>query len=134
MLGNMIGEVFGKITGNRVLPHEGPFPKIESSYQESGKILGVDITDIGTYWSTTKTEGVLYGEANGVMMTSNNETVLYTAQGIGKFTEQGASTWRGSLYFQTRSQVLADLNNIVGLFEYEIDENGNTHAKIWEWK
>jgi hypothetical protein len=26
------------------------------------------------------------------------------------------------------------LNNIVAVFEYEVDESGNTTAKVWEWK
>jgi hypothetical protein len=29
---------------------------------------------------------------------------------------------------------LAFLNNKIGVFEYEADENGNTKDKIWEWK
>ncbi len=134
MLGEMIGEWQGKITVNRVLPPEGGSPKIESSFQQSGKILGVEVTDMGTYWSVIRAGGMLYGEAHGVMMTKDNEMATYTAQGVGRFTKQGASTWRGSLFFQTSSQKLAHLNSIVTVFEYEIDENGNTHAKLWEWK
>lgn len=120
MLGEMIGELQGRITGNRVLSSEGPSPKIESSFLESGKILGVDVTDIGTYLSTARAGGVLYGEANGVIMTKDNDVATYTAQG------------RGSLFFQTMSKKLARLNSIAVLFEYEVDENGNTRAKLWE--
>ena len=29
---------------------------------------------------------------------------------------------------------LAFLNNKIGVFEYEADENGNINCKIWEWK
>jgi hypothetical protein len=29
---------------------------------------------------------------------------------------------------------LAFLNNLVGVFEYEVDEAGNTQYKVWEWK
>lgn len=134
MLGDIVGELQGRIMGNRVLPYEGPSPKIESSFQQSGKILGVDVTDIGTYVSTARAWGVLYGEANGVIMTKDNDVATYTAQGIGKFIEGGAATWRGSLFFQTMSKKLAHLNSIAVLFEYEVDENGNTQAKLWEWK
>jgi hypothetical protein len=31
-------------------------------------------------------------------------------------------------------QVNAFLNNGVGVFEYEVDENGISGGKIWEWK
>jgi len=134
MLGEMIGELQGKILLNRVLPPEGQTPKIESSFQESGTILDVEVTDIGTYWSTIRAECLLYGEVNGVIMTRDNEMATYTGQGIGRFIGNGATTWRGSLFYQTSSQKLSRLNSIVVLFEFEVDENGNTQAKIWEWK
>jgi hypothetical protein len=34
----------------------------------------------------------------------------------------------------TTSGKLAFLNNMVGIFEYEADEIGNSEGKIWEWK
>ncbi|KCZ71044.1 hypothetical protein ANME2D_03074 [Candidatus Methanoperedens nitroreducens] len=134
MLGEMIGEIRGKITVNRVLPPEGGSPKIESSYQGSGKILGIEVTDMGTYWSVIRAGGMLYGEGHGVMMTKDNEMATWKAQGAGRVTKQGALTARGSQFFHTQSQKLAHINSIVAVFEYEEDENGNTHDKLWEWK
>ena len=29
---------------------------------------------------------------------------------------------------------LSSLNNTVGVFEYEEDEQGNCSVKVWEWK
>jgi|SRR3972149_5414107 len=134
MLGEMIGETQGKITGNRVLPSDGQAPKVESSFQDSGKILGVEITNIGTYWSIVRGGG-LYGEGQGIIMTRDGEMAYWTGQGVGRFTGRGsASIWRGSLFYQTSSQKLAHLNSIAVVFEYEVDENGNTHDKLWEWK
>ncbi len=136
MLGEMIGETRGKITVNRVLPFEseGLAPRIESSFQDSGKILGVEVTDIGTYWSTVRAGG-LYGEGQGIVMTRDGEMAYWTGQGVGKFTGRGsASIWRGSLFYRTSSQKLAHLNNIAVVFEYEVDEDGNTQDKLWEWK
>ena len=26
------------------------------------------------------------------------------------------------------------LNNVAGLFEYEVDAEGNTRSEFWEWK
>ncbi|HLB71758.1 MAG: hypothetical protein OIN88_07005 [Candidatus Methanoperedens sp.] len=130
----MIGETQGKITGNRVLPSDGQAPKVESSFQDSGKILGVEITNIGTYWSIVRGGG-LYGEGQGIIMTRDGEMAYWTGQGVGRFTGRGsASIWRGSLFYQTSSQKLAHLNSIAVVFEYEVDENGNTHDKLWEWK
>lgn len=133
MLGEMIGETQGKIIVNRVLPSEGNSPKVESSFQESGTILGVDVTDIGSYWSVVRADGTLYGEGQGVIMTDDGEMAAWTGQGIGRFSGR-ATSWRGSLFYQTQSKKLARVNGMVAVFEYEIDENGNTHARLWEWK
>ena len=54
--------------------------------------------------------------------------------GAGKFEPGGAVSYRGILYFQTASQKLARLNATPGVFEYEVDTEGKTHTKIWEWK
>ena len=35
---------------------------------------------------------------------------------------------------QTSSAKFAHLNSVAIVFEFEVDENGNTHAKFWEWK
>jgi hypothetical protein len=49
MLGNIIYEQKGKISGYRVLDTEGP--KIETTIAENGIINGIEGTDIVTYWS-----------------------------------------------------------------------------------
>jgi len=134
MLGEMLGETQGKITGNRVLPSEGPTPKIESSYQGSGRILGVEVTDMGTFWSIFRKEGVLYGEGQGVVMTRDGEMATWKGQGLGRIKGRStAVSWRGSVLFQTSSQRLARLGSVAVNFEFEVDEDGNTYVKIWEW-
>ncbi|MCS4538123.1 MAG: hypothetical protein HYY67_04610 [Thaumarchaeota archaeon] len=134
-LGEMLGEERGKITGTRVLPSDGQGPKIETSFQASGKILGVEHSDIGTYLSVMRPSGVIYGEGQGVIMTKDGETVSWTGSGVGKPTGRGAAArFSYSITYQTMSQRLARLNSVVGVGEYEADENGNTYSKTWEWK
>ena len=43
MLGEKIGEISGKITMQRVLPNLGGDPKLESSFQATGSVLGINI-------------------------------------------------------------------------------------------
>ena len=134
MLGEITGELWGKVTGQRVLPSDGPNPKIETSVQQRGKLLGVETTDNVTYWSV-RPGGGLYGEANGIHMTDDGNALTYTAQGVGRFTGHGtAVSFRGSLFFQTNSQKLEHIGNVAVIFEFELDEYGNTHATLWEWK
>jgi hypothetical protein len=56
-------------------------------------------------------------------------------RGIGKITDGGKKIqFRGSFFRASSTGKLALLNNIVGIFEHEGDEAGNTSEKIWEWK
>ena len=135
MLGEMIGEFKGKITGYRVLPSEGMYPKVETSVQMSGKLLGVDATNLVTYLSVMRPGGELYGEGQGVIMTKDGENLTWIGHGVGRFTGRGSAvSFRGDNYLQTASAKLARLNSVAVVFEYEADENGNTHVRIWEWK
>jgi hypothetical protein len=133
MLGELIIEERGKITMQRVLDDTGP--KIEAAFQISGKVLGVEETNLGTFSSVLTAAAVLYGEGRGVVMTKDGEMVTWKGAGVGRFTGRGtAVSWRGAVYFQTQSQKLSRLNSVAGVHEFEIDENGNIQTKIWEWK
>jgi hypothetical protein len=136
MLGNLICEEHGKVTGTRVLPHEGSGPKVEVSFQGSGKMLSIDETDMGTYWTIVRPHGdaVMYGEGNGVLMTKDGEMVSWSGSGVGRFTGHGSITFRGAVYYQTASERLSRLNDLAGVYEYETDETGNVTLKVWEWK
>ena len=43
MLGEKIGEISGKITMQRVLPSLGGDPKMETSFQATGSVLGTSV-------------------------------------------------------------------------------------------
>ena len=59
--------------------------------------------------------------------------VTWKGYGIGSYNGRNR-TDRGSVFFKASNGKLAFLNNKIGVFEYEADENGNTNGKIWEWK
>jgi hypothetical protein len=42
MLGEKLGELRGKVTGQRVLPTDGPNPKVETLFEISGTLLSAD--------------------------------------------------------------------------------------------
>lgn len=132
MLGEIIGELTGKITGLRVLPTEC-CPRMECSFQDIGQILDTGISDIGTFCMTFKEGGGLYGEGQGILTTSDGDIITWTGQGVGKMKGKGAE-WRVSVFFNTSSTKLARLNSTMGVAEYSIDEEGNTLEKLWEWK
>jgi hypothetical protein len=144
MLGDLIYEHKGKVIGQRVLGNASEkgeavvLPKVETTFSADAKLKGtIDITDTGTYRSIIRPGGMLHGEGQGLYMTKDGsgETATWTGQGVGRLTEGGRVSYRGSLFFRANSTgKLSFLNNIVTVFEYEVDESGNTTAKMWEWK
>ena len=133
MLGEQIGELRGRRTARRVLSVDSLF-KVEVSFEDRGKMLGMEGGNIGTYVSTPRADGSLFGEGQGVFITKDGETVAWKGVGTGRFTGGGAVSYRGSLVYTTASTKLAPLNAIAGVFEFEVDPDGNTLSKIWAWK
>ena len=132
MLGEVVWEGHGKAGPPRVLDEHG---KIEASEQESGKVFGMEATAAVTFWAVPRPDGTLWGEGQGMTTTRDGEFVTWKGHGIGQPTGKGnAASWRGMLYFQNASPKLARLLKTPGVYEYESDENGNTHIKVWEWK
>ena len=134
MLGEQIGETRGKRTSRRVLSTDGGGFKVEVSFEDNGKMLGGDAHEIGTYWSVSRPDGSLYGEGNGVVMTHDGGMATWKGCGVGKISASGAVSYRGAIYYSTATPKLARLNGIAVVFEFDVDGDGNTHSKIWEWK
>jgi len=101
------------------------------------KIKGtISVNELGTYWSIVKPGGILHGQGQGVYTTrdESGEMTLWTGYGVGHVTGSGRVSYRGSLFYRTNSTgKLAFLNNLVGVFEFNVDEAGNTIGKVWEW-
>jgi hypothetical protein len=133
MLGEQISEGRGKRGGRRVVSTEPQF-RVEVSFEESTKVLGVEGLNIGTYVSMNKPDGSLYAEGQGVFASFTGDTVTWKAMGVGRLLPSGAVSYRGALSWSTESQKLASLNTMAGVYEFEVDVNGGTQSKIWEWK
>jgi hypothetical protein len=136
MMGALIYEAKGKLVGYRVLDVEGP--KIEVTITQNGTLRGeIEATDIVTYWSIPRSGGAYYAEGKGVFMAKDDpsEMATLTGQGIAHYSGRKRRDV-GSVFCRTASTTgkFAFLNNIVGVFEYQTDELGNSEGKIWEWK
>lgn len=132
MLGELLGETRGKRVVRRVLSSSPP--RVEVTFEDSGKMLGVEVSGFGTYTSEVRADGSIYGEGEGMYMSPAGDMLAWKGTGLGKFGEGGAVSYRGILYYRTTSDKLARLNTVAGIFEYEADAKGETHAKVWEWK
>ena len=133
MLGEQIGDLRGRRTGRRTISVESGF-RVEVSFEDKGKLMGIEGGNIGTYTSTARADGSLCGEGQGVFITPDGETATWKGIGTGRFTGNGGVSYRGALTYNTTSRKLAQLNTFAGVFEYEIDPDGNSHTRIWAWK
>ena len=133
-IGNLIYEGRGEINSQTVL--QGP--TVQTSFSSNDTVItGVNnqtVTEIGTYTSTPKANGVLYGEGKGVMTGPDNEILTWTSQQIGTMTPQGKIVLHGSMFFNALSPAgsLAYLDNMPAVFTFEVDASKNTVTKVWE--
>jgi len=132
MLGELLAESRGKRIVRRVLSTEPP--TVEVSFEDSGHMLGVATRGMGTYTSVIRADGSIHGHGQGLTTTEDGEGITWTGTGEGAFGPGGSVSYRGMLFYRTNSQKLARLNNATAAFEYEVDGEGNTVAKAWEWK
>lgn len=134
MLGDKVYETSGRIIGRRVLPNPGRGPKMEISIETQGKLLGVDVTETGTYWSEVRADGSLFGEGQGILVGKGGEIATWVAQGVGTMKQDGGTSFRGAVYYTSSTRDWARLNSVAVVYEYEAGAQGNTSAQAWEWK
>jgi hypothetical protein len=132
VLGEQIGELKGKVIGQRVLNVEGP--TMETNVSAKGTIKGTQVSVSLTYVARPTSTGVLHGRGQGVIMAGESEMAAYTGEGVGSIIASGIK-WRAALFYRTSSTGrLASINNVVGVVEAEVDNEGNFSEKTWEWK
>lgn len=134
MIGDMIGELTGKVTGQRIVRCHGSELKIEKTMESKGKILGTEVTFLATTKAKERAQGGMYAEGNGVMMTMSGEKVILHGSAIGTMGKGGSMSMRGVRYAQTTAPALSRLNNVAILLEIEIMPDGTVRDKMWEWK
>ncbi len=134
MLGDKICEYSGKIATRRVLPNPGGGPKMETSQQLNGKLLGVETQETSTYWSVLRSDGTLFGEGQGIAMSDQGDVATWVGQGVGVVGKGGAVSFRGSVFYSSSSPKWSRLNSVASIFEYEVDAEGNSRSTLWEWK
>ena len=144
MLGELIYEATGKVTGMRVFDVENGLPKVETTISQNANLRGREASLIVTYVSVpsevfpNSDEGstILHAKGQGLLMLKNsNEIATWTGEGIARVTGQKRED-RGSVFCKTTSKGhLAFLDNLVGVFEYTANlTDGTAEGKVWEWK
>ena len=134
MLGDLFYEAKGRITSKRVLDLEGP--KIESSYFLEGKMREIEVVEIGTFTSVPISDAVFFIEGKDIVTVkgSDDEMATVKAQGISKLKGSSKVVSGSNFYRSSKTGKLSFLNNLVGLHEASVDNDGNILYKVWEWK
>lgn len=138
MLADEIGRLRGKIKSQRVIDVTNS-PKIEFNVSTAGTFKDIEVTELHTYISVSGFDGIPYGQTNGIIMTKDgNESIGFTGHATGYNTGNGGKMrYIGSIFFKASSSTkekLAFLNNVLGVFENNIDESNNSEIRLWEWK
>jgi hypothetical protein len=110
-------------------------PRIETNFEGRGTFCDVDVTEIVTYWATPRMDGTFYGGADGMIVTADTQSAIYTGNGVGSMKGDNlAARWRGALYYQSFSPAFAKLSTVTVVFEFEIDPDGKSMTiKTWGW-
>ena len=134
MLGDLFYEAKGRITSKRVLDLEGP--KIESSYFLEGKMREIEVLEIGTFTSVPISDGVFFIEGKDIVTLKENDDEMATvkAEGISKLKGSSKVVSGSNFYRSSTTGKLSFLNNLVGVHEAAVDNDGNILYKVWEWK
>ena len=131
LIGELISEYKGKNAIIRVLD-DG---KQESTSIGTGTLLGKEATVLNTAVFTLRSNGEYMMEGNGIERTAEGESAMIKFNGIGWPSGKGLKlSLRGAAYFMTSSPSLVSLNKIVGVFEFEQDEQAEFSLKVWAWK
>ena len=134
----------GRITGQRVLA-VAPQPQIETSFIANTSINNgtgfvVNAINIGTTTITLNADGTFRGEGQGVLRTEGGGFASWTSQTVGNLATGGNIIIRGVTFWSTppssstTAGELAFMNGVIGLFEMEIDSQGNLSVTEWEWE
>jgi hypothetical protein len=135
MLGDLFYEAKGRVTSKRVLNLERV--EIESSYFLEGKMRGIEVVEIGTFTSiSTGTNGIFFVQGKDIVTVKGSEDEMATvkAQGISKIRDSSKVICGSNFYSSSTTGRLSFLNNLVGVHEALVDNDGNINYKVWEWK
>jgi hypothetical protein len=125
------------VTTVKLLTANGKNPVFEvSAISGKGTLAGVEIMQtMSTYTAELGPDGVIYGECpNAGMLIAADGVATFRASGIGTFTEDGGSTFKGIVYIQTSAPSLVKLNGAAIIYDWNVDAEGNADWQLWHWK
>ena len=126
-----LGEPFFVEKGKSIVQKEIGPNITQYTFTANGTMNGnIEVTDTGEFVSVSK-NNLEFEQGQGVIKTKDgSETANYTLIDVSNDTAfQGASA-----YSTNSTGKLSFLNNIIGIYKGETDENENYESTEWHWK
>jgi hypothetical protein len=101
----------------------------------------VNAINLGTTTIRLNADATFRGEGQGILRTESGGFASWTSQTVGNLAAAGNIIVRGVTFWSTpppssstTPDELAFMNGVIGLFEMEIDRQGNLSVTEWEWE
>ena len=134
MLGQLLGEVRGRVTSLRALSSEGLESEVEISIAGEGTLLGKPVSDIGTYTQRLRPNGTAYADGHVILRSADGEMAPWKGFGISHFVGEGLAINVAAVgAFHGATPGFERLNEVAAVTEYQVDPEGNYHYQLWEW-
>nr|MDP9499341.1 hypothetical protein [Thermoproteota archaeon] len=116
-------------------------PQLEFSFMANASINSgddgvINAINTGTSISTLNADGTFRGEGQGILRTQDGDVATWTNQVVGSITPEGTIITRGVGFWSTPPTTgeLAFMNDMITVFEVQIDMEGNLSAREWAWR
>jgi hypothetical protein len=124
-----------KPTSIRVVELTATGPKIEFAIAGSATIFGNEVSYMGTWTTTPRANGTVFGTGIGVINSPDGDVVPFRGAGIGTPTGRGlAAKYHGSMCCEPSEGKLSKLSAAPLLLEEDVDENGHGTLKVYEYR
>jgi hypothetical protein len=109
----------------------------EISFSGNGTVNSINFKDIGKALVIPRSGEASYIQGNAEIVNVNNssERASYTFQEIGQPTSDGKIKANGAAFFGSNATgKLAFINNLVVIYQNQIDKAGNSSLVAWKWR
>ena len=105
------------------------------AFTGNGTLAGIPVTDTGTAYLVTRSDGSVYTFGNGAIVSKlGNGILTYTFDAIGHYLRDGKLHDTGHVLIKSTSENLASFSDKIGLYKDWYDTSGNGKTTMWFWK
>lgn len=132
--GELLGELNGKTITTTII--EASLKGVTMEGNDEAHFTGrYNAREVETVRFFMKADGTYEWETKGIQTTDEGDFIVFNGRGVGKQVGANGASWEGDLVFQTRSPILAWLNDTKAFTEGNGDfSTGEFHGRIYTRK